>query len=98
MIGRLSMRPSMLSRSIRCYAQAPKPFSNAEAFHILRNAIKEANHICHSELLVDELECAIAWDTVDEIAQGIAAREARDPLEDYCAENPDADECRTYDV
>jgi glucose-6-phosphate 1-dehydrogenase len=83
---------------MRCHANAPKPVGSVQAYHLLRNAIVEANHICHSELFVDEVECAIAWDTVDEIARGIAAREARDPLEDYCAENPDADECRMYDI
>lgn len=93
------MRPNMLFRSTRCRAtHAPKPVSNVEAYQMLRNAIMDANRICHSELLVDDMECMIAWDTVDEIAHGIANREARDPLEDYCAENPDADECRVYDI
>jgi predicted RNA-binding protein with PIN domain len=72
--------------------------SNMDAHNILKKAIIDAKSICSSDLLIDEYECAVAWDTVDEIAHGIAIREARDPLEDYCAENPDADECRTYDV
>ncbi|EMS48211.1 hypothetical protein TRIUR3_21408 [Triticum urartu] len=46
-------------------------------------------------------ECAAAWDEVEELSA--AASHARDklkdsdPLENYCKENPETDECRTYD-
>lgn len=62
-------------------------------------AIKSAKNICMSTL--DDTECTVAWDTVDEIVRGIHHRhefDIVDPLEAFCAVNPDADECRTYDV
>uniref|UniRef100_A0A0E0JHJ8 CP12 domain-containing protein n=1 Tax=Oryza punctata TaxID=4537 RepID=A0A0E0JHJ8_ORYPU len=47
-------------------------------------------------------ECAAAWDEVEELSA--AASHARDklkdnsdPLETYCKDNPETDECRTYD-
>lgn len=46
-------------------------------------------------------ECAAAWDEVEEVSA--AASDARlkksqeDPLEAYCKDNPETDECRTYD-
>jgi len=45
-------------------------------------------------------ECAAAWDVVEEL-QAEASHQRQDPqpnsLEKYCADNPDADECRLYD-
>ncbi|KAL0435978.1 UNVERIFIED_CONTAM: Calvin cycle protein CP12-1, chloroplastic [Sesamum radiatum] len=57
----------------------------------------------HRKLLDDPVsgECAAAWDEVEELSA--AASHARDkqkesdPLENYCKENPETDECRTYD-
>uniref|UniRef100_A0A0D3FHK2 CP12 domain-containing protein n=1 Tax=Oryza barthii TaxID=65489 RepID=A0A0D3FHK2_9ORYZ len=46
-------------------------------------------------------ECAAAWDEVEELSA--AASHARDrkkdsdPLEEYCKDNPETDECRTYE-
>nr|CAD1828556.1 unnamed protein product [Ananas comosus var. bracteatus] len=48
-----------------------------------------------------EGECAAAWDEVEELSA--AASHARDklkendPLENYCKDNPETDECRTYE-
>jgi hypothetical protein len=46
---------------------------------------------------------ATAWDTVEELSAAAShakdtakATNASDPLEQYCGENPDADECRVY--
>eukprot|EP00475_Leptophrys_vorax_P007644 TRINITY_DN1483_c0_g1_i1.p1 TRINITY_DN1483_c0_g1~~TRINITY_DN1483_c0_g1_i1.p1 ORF type:complete len:126 (+),score=7.30 TRINITY_DN1483_c0_g1_i1:442-819(+) len=48
-------------------------------------------------------ECAAAWDEVEEISAAAADQarkdkvvETADPLEQYCEENPSADECRVY--
>ncbi|MFZ4666097.1 MAG: Calvin cycle protein CP12 [Prochlorotrichaceae cyanobacterium] len=45
-------------------------------------------------------ECAAAWDVVEEL-QAEASHQRQDPqpnaFEKYCADNPDADECRLYD-
>jgi hypothetical protein len=46
-------------------------------------------------------ECAAAWDTVEELSAEAAHKKAKkpplDPMEEYCAEAPDADECRIYE-
>ena len=45
-------------------------------------------------------ECAAAWDAVEEL-QAEASHQRQEPkqspFEKYCAENPDADECRLYE-
>jgi hypothetical protein len=48
-------------------------------------------------------ECAAAWDAVEELqAEASHQREqgtgqAKSSFEQYCDNNPDADECRVYD-
>jgi peptide subunit release factor 1 (eRF1) len=47
------------------------------------------------------VECAIAWDTVEEL-QAEAAHQrqkvvTKNSLQEYCDDNPDALECRVYD-
>lgn len=81
-------------RCMRCKAASP---SNQDARQMLKEAIVQAKDVCNDQT-ADEMECIIAWDTVDEIARGIANREWTDPLEQYCAEHEEEDECRMYDV
>lgn len=45
-------------------------------------------------------ECAAAWDAVEELqaeASHQRSKEQKTSLEQYCEDNPDADECRVYD-
>ncbi|MEB3225035.1 MAG: Calvin cycle protein CP12 [Synechococcus sp.] len=46
-------------------------------------------------------ECAAAWDAVEELqAEASHQREnepEKSPLEKFCDDNPDADECRLYE-
>lgn len=62
-------------------------------------SIKKAEEACAGENA--EGECAAAWDEVEELSA--AASHARDklkendPLENYCKDNPETDECRTYE-
>eukprot|EP00850_Spirogloea_muscicola_P006316 SM000030S11325 [mRNA] locus=s30:174445:174645:- [translate_table: standard] len=49
-------------------------------------------------------ECAAAWDEVEEVSATLAderlrakSPEASDPLEKFCQDSPEADECRTYE-
>eukprot|EP00208_Stichococcus_sp_RCC1054_P001789 CAMPEP_0206135530 /NCGR_PEP_ID=MMETSP1473-20131121/805_1 /ASSEMBLY_ACC=CAM_ASM_001109 /TAXON_ID=1461547 /ORGANISM="Stichococcus sp, Strain RCC1054" /LENGTH=116 /DNA_ID=CAMNT_0053527445 /DNA_START=65 /DNA_END=415 /DNA_ORIENTATION=+ len=46
-------------------------------------------------------ECANAWDDVEEISADLAHKrdnkKKSDPLDEYCEDNPDADECRVYE-
>lgn len=48
----------------------------------------------------DSPECAAAWDAVEEL-QAEASHQQKDPqqtgFQKYCAENPEADECRIYE-
>eukprot|EP00871_Galdieria_phlegrea_P003558 jgi/Galph1/4202/GphlegSOOS_G2874.1 len=48
----------------------------------------------------DSKEAAAAWDAVEELnaeASHQKSRTSNDPLDKYCEESPEADECRTYD-
>ena len=46
-------------------------------------------------------EAAMAWDVVEELeaeASHLKAKnKPRDPLEEYCEDTPEADECRVYE-
>jgi hypothetical protein len=45
-------------------------------------------------------ECAVAWDTVEELQAEAAHQKqkvAKNSLQTYCDDNPDALECRVYD-
>jgi len=73
--------------------------SAAEFEEAIKEAIKGAKDIC---MTGGTAECAVAWDIVEELSAAAAdakAEEAEfDPLENYCDDNPAADECRTYDL
>lgn len=65
----------------------------------VEKSIKEAQETCSDDPVSGE--CVAAWDVVEELSA--AASHARDkakdvePLEEYCKDNPETDECRTYD-
>ncbi|KAI3787483.1 hypothetical protein L1987_41988 [Smallanthus sonchifolius] len=46
-------------------------------------------------------ECVAAWDEVEELSAASSHARDRakdaDPLETYCKDNPETDECRTYE-
>jgi hypothetical protein len=68
----------------------------------LESAIKEAEDTCDGG---DAAHCAAAWDNVEELSAAAAHKKvaikddkvSSDPLEAFCDDNPDADECRVYD-
>ncbi len=65
----------------------------------LQEALDQARAACLVD--VDSADCAAAWDAVEEIQAEIAHKRQNAPkssLESYCDANPDADECRVYDV
>ena len=49
---------------------------------------------------VGQIEVAIAWETVEELEVAQRRQQASRPsaFAQYCAANPDAPECRMYDV
>ncbi|CAI0425120.1 unnamed protein product [Linum tenue] len=65
----------------------------------VEESIKGAEEACAEDPASGE--CVAAWDEVEELSA--AASHARDkqkvsdPLETYCKDNPETDECRTYD-
>lgn len=66
----------------------------------VEESIKNAEEACSGDPASGE--CVAAWDEVEELSA--AASHARDkqkgnsdPLEKYCKDNPETDECRTYD-
>ncbi|KAL5069024.1 hypothetical protein RYX36_019911 [Vicia faba] len=65
----------------------------------VEESIKNAEETCAGDATSGE--CVAAWDEVEELSA--AASHARDknkgsdPLEEYCKDNPETDECRTYD-
>lgn len=75
---------------------AAKPADISEK---VAESIKDAEEACAGDPVSGE--CVAAWDEVEELSA--AASHARDknkesdPLEEYCKENPETDECRTYD-
>ncbi|CAL9071959.1 unnamed protein product [Musa textilis] len=62
-------------------------------------SIKKAEETCAEDAASGE--CAAAWDEVEELSAAAShARDklkASDPLEEYCKDNPETDECRTYE-
>lgn len=75
-------------------AAAPDKISDKVA-----ESIKQAEDACSDDPVSGE--CVAAWDEVEELSA--AASHARDrkkesdPLEAYCKDNPETDECRTYE-
>ncbi|KAG6417775.1 hypothetical protein SASPL_119968 [Salvia splendens] len=77
-----------------CVAAAPDKLTGK-----VEESIKAAEEACAGDAVSGE--CAAAWDEVEELSA--AASHARDkqkdadPLETYCKDNPETNECRTYD-
>jgi CP12 domain len=84
----------------RMVRMANSPSTPPSMSEKVSESIKQAEEKC-AETNQQSGECAAAWDEVEELSA--AASHARDklkgsdPLENYCKENPETDECRTYD-
>ncbi|XP_010539757.1 PREDICTED: calvin cycle protein CP12-3, chloroplastic [Tarenaya hassleriana] len=66
---------------------------------MIERKVKEATEVCAAD--EGSEECRVAWDEVEEVSQAKAdlrlKLQKQDPLEGFCQENPDTDECRIYD-
>ncbi|CAA2995477.1 calvin cycle protein CP12-3, chloroplastic [Olea europaea var. sylvestris] len=68
---------------------------------MIEQKVVEANQVCGEDETSDE--CKVAWDEVEEISQAKAdlrlklEKLQQDPLESFCQENPETDECRIYE-
>lgn len=77
----------------------PVVLCRAEQKSAVEAAIKDAEAACADGKAND---CAAAWDVVEEVSAArahkkVAEKENSDPLEQFCAEDPSADECRVYE-
>lgn len=63
----------------------------------LKAALEHARRLTAMD--ADKIEIAIAWETVEELQKAQYQKNAavRTPFANYCAENPDAPECRIYE-
>lgn len=64
----------------------------------ITEAIAYAQKACEED--PTSAPCAASWDDVEELsaeAAHQAAKKSVDPLEEYCADNPETDECRVYE-
>jgi uncharacterized protein YgiB involved in biofilm formation len=65
----------------------------------LDQLIDQAHDACKTSGDVSS-ECAAAWDAVEEVQAAMSDKRDRQKtkFQNYCDENPDASECRIYDV
>lgn len=68
---------------------------------MIEEKIKEATEVCEADERSEG--CRVAWDEVEEVSQAKADLRIKlnllnqDPLESFCQENPETDECRIYE-
>ncbi|KDP36727.1 hypothetical protein JCGZ_08018 [Jatropha curcas] len=66
---------------------------------MIEQKVIEAKEVCEGDRTSDE--CKVAWDEVEEVSEAKAnfrlKLEKRDPLEYFCQDNPETDECRIYE-
>lgn len=68
---------------------------------MIEKKVMEAKQVCGEDETTDE--CKVAWDEVEEVSQAKAHLRQKlqllqqDPLESFCQENPETDECRVYE-
>ncbi|KAH0657390.1 hypothetical protein KY289_026138 [Solanum tuberosum] len=83
----------------RMYVVVPRVVPDKKLSDLVAESVKEAEEACAEDPVSGE--CKAAWDVVEETSA--AASHARDRkkesdvLENYCKDNPETDECRTYD-
>lgn len=66
----------------------------------IKQETEQAREVCSTEGATSA-ECAVAWDSVEELQAEAAHQRQNNPekssLEQYCDTNPDAPECRVYE-
>lgn len=97
--------PSLPSRvrifpcTARRYTRLVVRSTPQEIANKVSESIKEAEEKCAEDPKAGE--CVAAWDEVEELSAAAShARDknkGKDPLEEYCKDNPETDECRTYE-
>lgn len=92
-----AVAPLRLSRRLHIVAaSSTKPDLASQ----VEQSIKEAQEVCAGDEASGE--CAAAWDEVEELSAAtahkrVAEKATNDPLEIFCKDNPETDECRVYE-
>ncbi|KAL0016709.1 hypothetical protein SO802_003778 [Lithocarpus litseifolius] len=89
--------------TVKAMAVAPKfkgtQRREKELTELIEKKVIEAKEVCGEDERSDE--CKVAWDEVEEISQAKAdlrlKLEKQDPLEFFCQDHPETDECRLYE-
>lgn len=94
----VAARPAMSVRTVRPSTRVVKVWAEPSD---VESAVKKAQEVCKDN--ENTKECINAWDVVEEVSANAShKRDAaksvkKDPLEEYCEDAPDADECRVYE-
>ncbi|KAK9819229.1 hypothetical protein WJX74_009586 [Apatococcus lobatus] len=92
-------RPALRAAQLARPAALRQVLVRAEPKSAVETAIENAKNTCESGSVG---ECAAAWDEVEELSASAADKKTAgaskmDPLEAYCEDNPETDECRVYE-
>ncbi|XP_020592174.1 calvin cycle protein CP12-2, chloroplastic-like [Phalaenopsis equestris] len=87
-------------QTIRLMAIYSAPTNPGGLSEKVSESIKKAEEACEGD--PKSGECAAAWDEVEELSAAAShardrAKSKSDPLENYCEDNPEVKECRTYE-
>nr|ABD37968.1 CP12 [Mesostigma viride] len=92
-------RPLCLRKSHAVQKRAVRAMAAADPD--VAKSIKDAEETCASGTTG---ECAAAWDEVEELSAAASDKKKKekeiakkDPLEKFCEDNPETDECRVYE-
>lgn len=75
-----------------------KGYRRALVSKLLKMSVERAKRVCENP--TDHHTCAIAWDLVEDYETTLRRMKQQydDPMETYCQEDPNALECRIYDM
>ncbi|XP_030527386.2 calvin cycle protein CP12-3, chloroplastic [Rhodamnia argentea] len=85
-------------------AMAPAKYEGTRArerrlAEMIEEKVREAREVCEGDARSDG--CKVAWDEVEEVSRAKAdlrlRLEKQDPLEPFCEQNPETDECRVHE-
>lgn len=87
------------SKVVQAAVDSKKDVVNLET--AILEAVAEARSTCEVNGSSSS-DCAVAWDIVEELqaekSHQKQAAKIKNSLDDYCANNPNALECRVYDI
>lgn len=90
-----------ITDALREATQNPDSGATKTLEQAIQEALEQARAACAAEGS-ESSSCAVAWDIVEELQAECSHRrrttKTKSSLEQYCDDNPSADECRIYDV